>query len=130
MDRKSGRILIVDDEAGIRKLLRKHLQSKGYEVTEAADGKEALARYRENPPDLMITDIVMPEKEGIGLIMDLKKEFPDLKVIAISGGGLNASDAYLEIAKNLGALRTFEKPIDWADLIAAIDNIFSQSPSP
>jgi CheY-like chemotaxis protein len=121
---------MVDDEAGIRKLFKKHFESKGYQVTEAADGKEALARYRANPPDLLVTDIVMPEKEGIGLIMDLRKEFPDLKFIAISGGGLNASDAYLEIAKNLGALRTFEKPIDWAELAETIDDAFAQHASP
>lgn len=119
------RILVVDDEPSIRKLFARHLEGKGYEVIEAANGKEAVRCYRENPSDLVVTDIVMPEKEGIGMMMDLRREFPDVKVIAISGGGLNAPGSYLETAKYLGALRTFSKPLDWPELLTAIDEVLA-----
>jgi len=79
-----------------------------------------LALYREDLPDLVITDIIMPKKEGIEMIMELKKEFPDVKIIAISGGGRNVPETYLPIAKKLGSERTFSKPIDWPELIKTV----------
>jgi CheY-like chemotaxis protein len=119
------RILVVDDESAIRKLFIRHLEGRGYVVIEASNGKEGLKRYRENPADLIVTDIVMPEKEGIGMMMELRREFPDLKVIAISGGGLNDPGSYLETAKYLGALHTFTKPLDWPELLTAVDEVLA-----
>ena len=116
----TGRILVIDDESEIRKLFIKKLAARGYEIIEACDGKQGLKLYRENRPDLVITDLVMPEKEGIETITELKREFPKVKIIAISGGGRNIPDAYLQIAKSLGAERTFSKPIDWPELIKAV----------
>jgi DNA-binding NarL/FixJ family response regulator len=76
--------------------------------------------YRANPTDLIITDLIMPEKEGIETIMELKKDFPDVKIIAISGGGRSKPESYLNLAKQLGAKRVFPKPIDREELLNAI----------
>jgi len=82
-----ARILIIDDESQIRSMLRLMLERVGYEVDEAPDGLEGIRQYREDPADLIITDLIMPNKDGIGMIIDLKKEFPKVKIIAMSGGG-------------------------------------------
>jgi CheY-like chemotaxis protein len=119
-EQTTGRILVIDDESEIRKLFIKKLAGRGYEIIEACDGKEGIKLCHKTRPDLVITDIVMPEKEGIETITELKREFPDIKIIAISGGGRNAPDAYLQLAKNLGVDRTFSKPIDWPELIKTI----------
>jgi signal transduction histidine kinase/CheY-like chemotaxis protein len=118
-----GRILLIDDESAIRKLFIQKLAGRGYEIIEACDGKEGLKLYHENRPDLVITDLVMPEKEGIETITELKREFPNTKIIAISGGGRNIPDAYLQLAKNLGVERTFPKPVDWPELIKTIRDL-------
>ncbi len=91
-------ILIIDDEHQIRSMLRKVFESEGYIVTEASNGMEGLKCYYENPADLIITDILMPDKEGLETIMALKKENPDAKIIAMSSGGINKPQGYLDIA--------------------------------
>ena len=105
-------ILIIDDELQIQLMLRKLFESEGYKVTGASDGNEGIRLYRENPADLIITDFIMPEKEGIETIRDLKKEFPEVEIIAISGGGRGSPEVYLGFAKNMGAKYTFAKPIN------------------
>ena len=119
-EQTTGRILVIDDEPEIRKLFVQKLAGRGYEIIEACDGKEGLKLYHETRPDLVITDLVMPEKEGLETITELKREFPNVKIIAISGGGRNVPDCYLHVAKNLGADRTFPKPIDWPELIKTV----------
>lgn len=104
-------ILIIDDEPQIRLMLRIMLESEGYTVTEAADGAEGLKSYREKPADLVITDLLMPHKEGLETITALKKDYPAIKIIAISGGGKNKSKLYLQMAQRFGALEVFEKPL-------------------
>ncbi len=121
-------ILIIDDDQQIRLLLKKIFEKEGFRVIEAQDGNEGIRKFREKGADLVITDLVMPEKEGIETIIELKKEFPDVKIIAISGGGLNIPDAYLDVAKFLGAIHTFSKPFVPADLLAVVDQIFSSAP--
>ena len=115
-----ARILIIDDEPQIRSMLRLMLERVGYEVAEAPDGIEGIRRYRENPADLIITDLIMPNKDGIGMIIDLKKEFPKVKIIAMSGGGVNRPEGYLDGAKKLGATRTLTKPIDRDEMLKAV----------
>ncbi|MEJ2165350.1 MAG: response regulator [Desulfobacterales bacterium] len=117
------RILIIDDEPQIRSMLRLMLEREGYEVVEAPDGIEGIRIYRQNPVDLIITDLIMPNKDGIGMIIDLKKEFPDVKIIAMSGGGLNKPEGYLKGAKKLGAACTLTKPIDREEMLRAVKNI-------
>ncbi len=120
-----GRILVIEDEAQMRKLLRQVLEDSGYEVEEAPDGLEGMRLYRENPSDLIITDMIMPKKEGMETILDLKLEFPDVKIIAISGGGRVGPEPYLQIAEGFGAERVFTKPFDIKELLSAIKDLLS-----
>jgi DNA-binding response OmpR family regulator len=113
-------ILIIDDEAPIRSMIRLVLERAGYAVDEASDGVEGIRCFREKPADLIITDLIMPNKDGIGMILELKKEFPVVKIIAMSGGGLNRPDGYLRGAKKLGATYTLSKPIDRQELLRAV----------
>jgi len=123
------RILVIDDEPQIRSMLRMMLEREGYEVEEAPDGIEGIKRYRQKSTDLIITDLIMPNKDGIGMIIDLKKEFPDAKIIAMSGGGLNKPEGYLKGAQKLGAECTLTKPIDRKEMLRAVKDILKGSPS-
>ena len=123
------RILIIDDEQQIRSMLRLMLEREGYEVVEAPDGIEGISAYRQKPADLIITDLIMPNKDGIGMIIELQKEFPDVKIIAMSGGGLNKPDGYLKGAKKLGAACTLTKPIDREKLLRAVKNVIKGTTS-
>ena len=125
-----ARILIIDDEPQIRSMLKLMLEREGYEVVEAPDGVEGIKVYRQNPADLIITDLIMPNKDGIGMIIELKKEFPDVMIIAMSGGGLNKPDGYLKGAKKLGAACTLTKPIDREEMLKAVKDILKNSLSP
>ena len=111
-------ILIIDDEEIIRVLLRSALQAEGYEVTEAVNGRQGLALYRRRPVDLVITDIVMPELNGLDMLLELTREFLDAKVIAISGAGEEKN--VLDVAKLLGARQTFQKPFNMSQFLGAV----------
>ena len=125
-----ARILIIDDESQIRSMLRLMLERVGYEIAEAPDGIEGIRQYRENPADLIITDLIMPNKDGIGMIIDLKKEFPKVKIIAMSGGGVNRPEGYLDGAKKLGATRTLTKPIDRDEMLKAVKDTLQDTTAP
>lgn len=118
-----ARILIIDDEAPVRNMLRQMLEKEGYEVAEAEDGKVGMRRYAEHPPDLVITDILMPEKEGIETILALRKADPGVKIIAISGGGRTGRLDVLPVAKAFGALRTLAKPFTRDELLGAVRSV-------
>ena len=118
-----ARILVIDDDTSLRTLLCRVLENAGYEVMEASNGSIALEMQRENPAELIITDIFMPEKEGTEFIMDMSIEFPKVKVIAMSGGGNIGDVDFLKLAKNLGALKTFQKPFKQADILAAVEEL-------
>ena len=113
-------ILIIDDDDQLRGMLREMLERAGYEVADAPNGKEGIRLYRENPADLVVTDLIMPEKEGIETIIELRREFPDVKIIAMSGGGTIEAEKYLRMAKGLGAVRTLTKPIERKELLEAV----------
>ena len=121
-------ILIIDDEEPIRSMLRLILERAGYHVIEAPDGIEGIRLYRRQPTDLIITDLIMPNKDGIGMIIDLKKESPHVKIIAMSGGGLNKPDGYLKGAKQLGASYTLSKPIDREELLRVVKDTLKTAP--
>ena len=125
-----ARILIIDDESQIRSMLRLMLERVGYEVVEAPDGIEGIRQYREKPADLIITDLIMPNKDGIGMIIDLKKEFPNVKIIAMSGGGVNRPEGYLDGAKKLGASCTLTKPIDREEMLMAVKDTLKEGTTP
>jgi DNA-binding response OmpR family regulator len=115
-----ARILVVDDEVEVTMMLRDILERAGYEVIDAPDGEVALKVHQENPADLMIIDIIMPKKEGIETIMEVRRNFPEVKIIAISGGGRFEPGEYLMAAKEAGAMRTFSKPIGRDELLDAV----------
>lgn len=121
-----ARLLLIDDDDQIRAFLRQMLEREGYEVMTASDGKEGIRLYREQPADLVITDIIMPEKEGIETIRELKRDFQDVKIITISGGGKLAPELYLNLSKQLGALRTITKPFDRKKLLVEIRQILKK----
>jgi len=114
------RILVVDDNIEVREMLKQYLERAEFEVLVAPDGKEALKLHHATPAELIITDIVMPEKEGLETIMEFRKRFPLVKVIAISGGGKVEANEYLEIAKALGAHKTFAKPFELGGLLEEV----------
>jgi len=119
------KILIIDDEAPVRKMLKKLFERNDYEVLEAANGIQGLKLFNEQHPDLIISDLIMPEKEGLETIRELKKLNPDVRIIAISGGGITDPKMYLDLASKFGAVRTFSKPIDNEILLSAIKEILS-----
>ncbi len=113
-------ILIIDDEGQIRKAMKEILEKEGYGVTVAANGREGVELFKKRPVDLIITDIIMPEKAGLETIAEIKKENTQVKIIAISGGGRVSSKDYLVWAEKMGASRTFAKPIDFGELLKAV----------
>jgi DNA-binding response OmpR family regulator len=120
-----ARILIIDDDDQFRGMLRQTLAREGHEVIEARDGGDGVACYRAAPADLVITDILMPEHEGLETIKQLRAEFPAVKIIAISGGGAKGTFNFLKPARLLGAQRTLVKPFDLEELRLAIREVLS-----
>ena len=114
------RVLVIDDEAEIREILRETLEAAGYEVAVAANGREGLAAQQHRPADLVITDIFMPEKEGLETIQELRKRSPRPKIIAMSGGGGLGTLDYLPAAQQFGADRSIEKPFDCEAVLALV----------
>ena len=117
-------VLVVDDDARIRRLVRRALERRGSYVIEANDGKTALRILDDVPVDLVITDIFMPNIDGLALIMVIRKMYPETKVVAISGGSEVVPGDYLHFAKALGAIKVFQKPFDLEALVAAVEENF------
>jgi DNA-binding response OmpR family regulator len=117
------RILIIDDEPDILMMLKKMLERAGYEVDLAVNGESGMQLFNAQSADLVITDIIMPEKEGLEIIREMKQIKPDLKIIAISGGGRISADSYLDTAKMFGADRVFQKPFRQVELVAAVNEL-------
>jgi len=113
-------ILVVDDEDQIRQLIRATFEEAGYRVAEANNGKDALAQYRLAPTDLVVTDILMPDEDGLECIATLRRESPNVKIIAITGGSdMIGVLGFLDVAKMLGAHRTLQKPFEMKALLDA-----------
>jgi DNA-binding response OmpR family regulator len=123
---KASTILLIDDEIELRATVSRLLQRAGYEVVTAANGAEALATARFVRADLIITDILMPEKEGLETIAELRREFPKLPVIAVSGGGIVDPESYLTLAQKLGADRTLEKPFGFQELLSTVQELLDE----
>jgi len=114
------RILLIDDDALARDMLRQMLERAGYDVVEAASGREGLQHYQATAIDLIITDILMPDQDGLETILELRRLAPEAKIIAISGGGQSGLLDLLPVAAKLGAQWTFWKPLRRLELLAAI----------
>ena len=121
-----ARILVVDDDDGFREMFVEMLHQGGYDTTTAANGNQAIESYRKDPPDLVVTDIIMPDKEGIETITELLDEFPDAKIIVVSGGGGIGPHDYLETALMFGAKRAFSKPFRLAEMLAAVGELIGE----
>jgi YesN/AraC family two-component response regulator len=121
-----GKVLIIDDEPYILLMLKKMLEKAGYEVDLASNGKEGMELFEQHSADLVITDIIMPDKEGLEIILEMKKQRPDLKIIAISGGGRISPESYLECAAHFGAARVFQKPFKQKELVSAVNELIAQ----
>jgi DNA-binding response OmpR family regulator len=120
-----AKLLLVDDNQDLLGMQGEFLRMSGHEVETATNGEEAIAHAASSHFDLIITDIIMPTKDGIEVIITLRKTMPALKVIAISGGGrLNAKD-YLSIAQKLGAAATRAKPFSGSELVATVDRVLA-----
>ena len=120
------RILIIDDERPVRAVLRQMLEREGYEVDEATDGAVGIKLLHTRPADLVITDLFMPDKEGIETMMEVQKHFPRVKIIAISGGGRMGKIDLLPMAKSFGAQRTLAKPFERRELLQAVREVLAQ----
>jgi len=116
------RILIIDDDESFRKMLRHMLESQGFEVMEACDGEAGIRRQAACPADLIISDIVMPKKEGIETVLIIKEQYPDVKIIVVSGFGWYGNEAEIDMARAMGA-RTLKKPFRHKELLATIEQL-------
>ncbi len=114
--KKSAQVLLVDDDPDFRDALGKQLVHAGYPVAQAADGEEAIEWLKQQTADIVILDIVMPNKEGLETILALRRSHPRLPVIAVSGGGRIDAHDYLHLAENLGAVAVLAKPFPFAEL--------------
>jgi CheY-like chemotaxis protein len=110
------RVLIIEDNEILRHVVQRTLVAAGYEVQDVANGKAGLNAYRQQPSDVVITDIVMPDTEGLETIRELRRHDAAVKIIAMSGGGLGASGGYLKLARQFGARWTLTKPFSGEDL--------------
>lgn len=116
----SQRILVIDDDADVRQTIRMALESEGYDVIEAADGRQGLASFCSRVPDLVITDIVMPVTEGLQTIREIRRLRPAAPIVAVSAGGRQGQHDYLDIARRLGAWEVVTKPFDPDELLARV----------
>jgi CheY-like chemotaxis protein len=120
-------ILVVEDDAALRRLFEQMLLRDGHEVTIAADGAQALKLIEATSFDVVVTDLIMPEMEGLSLLRELRHQKSPLKIIAMSGGGRGSATDYLEIAAMLGAAATLSKPFTHQQLTEAVESVVKAS---
>lgn len=120
-----AKILVIDDDPGFRKMISLTLTRAQHRVIEAQDGNEGVRRFKADRPDLVISDIVMPEKEGIETIIEIRTMSPAIPIIAMSGGSANLGTQYLEVAGKLGANAILSKPFRSADLLELVNKMLA-----
>lgn len=116
-------VLIVEDDKELREMLKMSLQRRGFAVQEAENGKEAISHFKPLLTDLVVTDLIMPEEDGLKVVIKLRELKPTIKIIAISGGGKVGPGSYLNLAKALGADAIYSKPFSIKDLIVKIEQL-------
>ena len=119
-------ILLVDDDEGVRRFMHRTLTQAGFEVEDAVNGELAVQAYRRRPSDLVVTDIVMPDQEGLQTVRELRDLTPPAKIIAISGGGFGRAVDYLEMAIMFGAARVLSKPFTSQELVDAVVAVLAE----
>jgi DNA-binding NtrC family response regulator len=122
-------ILIIEDDPGVRRVLIHTLQLAGHAVHAVDNGREGLRAVVERAPAVVVTDIVMPDSDGLEVIRILKSDHPGVRIIAISGGGMICRTTYLELAHLLGAHVTLQKPVLPSDLVFAVNELLSLTPA-
>jgi CheY-like chemotaxis protein len=120
-------ILVIDDDPAIQNIFTQLLESRNHTVDTASEGKEGLKKMRESRPDLIITDIMMPEMDGLELVQNIRDHHPSLPVIAISGGMQATAMDFLPLAKRFGACRVFQKPVELPDLLQAVEELLAEA---
>jgi CheY-like chemotaxis protein len=113
--------LLVEDDKELREMLKMSLLRSGYTVMEAENGKDAIVHFKPLVTDLVVTDLIMPEEDGLKVVIKLRELKPSIRIIAISGGGKVGPGSYLNLAKALGADAIFSKPFSINDLISKIE---------
>jgi CheY-like chemotaxis protein len=121
-------ILLVDDDEQFRKMLSEVLRRAGYDVQEACNGNEATRMYRSHRTDLVITDLIMPDKEGLETIREIRQDNPGVRIIAMSGGDRNGNIDYLKVAKTFGAQQVLDKPFTHREILGAVRTLLEESP--
>lgn len=117
-------VLIVDDDRDVRLVIKTMLKFENIDVLEAANGQEGMDMVKSNPEiNLVITDLIMPEKEGIETIGELKEDYPEMKILAVSGGALGNAQTYLRVAKGMGADAILKKPFTKEELLNAVKSL-------
>ena len=122
------RILLVDDDESFRKMVHLTLERAGHDIVDARDGNEAMKLFRATPFDLVVTDLVMPDKEGLETILELRAERPGIRIIAMSGGGRNSPGNYLKVAGQMGAAEVLAKPFSNQELFDAVESVTRTNP--
>lgn len=122
-----ARVIVIDDQEPIRRVIRRALESEGYEVFDAGDGEAGMQLLRKEGAAMVITDIFMPGQDGIETLLQIRKEFPNVKVVAMSGGGTTGQDL-IEGAKVLGATRTLQKPFTARDVLVLVAEVLQGRP--
>ena len=117
-----ARILIMDDDAAVRTALKNILHQEGHQILEAVNAAEGAKIYNSATPDLIITDLIMPERDGVEALLELRSQHPDIKTIVISGD----APEFLPIVEDLGANRTIAKPFKNQDVINAVRELLNQ----
>lgn len=118
-----ARILVIDDDDDVRRAIRRHLQSDGHEVIEAPDGKVGMRLFREHPTDLVVTDLFMPEQEGLETIRELRRSSKDIKILVVTGAVPGSTLDFRAQATMLGAGATLGKPFTRDELLGAVDTL-------
>jgi CheY-like chemotaxis protein len=118
--RLAMRVLLIDDDAAVRMVIRLILEKSGFEVTEASDGKSGIRTYQTQPADVVLCDLFMPGMDGLEVMQELRREFPDARIVAISGGGFQGTVDMLPAARVLGAAAILYKPLGVQQIRAAI----------
>ncbi len=122
-----ARILIIEDDEQVRLALKQMLEREGYDVTEARNGRVGVDLQKNDPFDLVVTDLIMPDQEGLETISILRRDYAELKIIAVSGGGLSAPGPFLKMAQEMGADHSLGKPFRMAEMLSVVKDLLNCS---